>query len=112
LLIRVEADKTFRDKGGKMAEKKMNKTRLIEELAKKSNVPKSRAEANLNLALEIISNELKKGNSVQLSGFGTFSVRKRAARKGVNPATGQKIIIKAKKVPVFKPGAILSKIVM
>lgn len=83
----------------------MNKAQLVDAIAKKTGESKASTERGLNAALEAITKELKKGKSVQLVGFGTFSVKKRAARAGVNPATGQKIKIKAKKVPAFKAGA-------
>ena len=85
----------------------MNKAELVEAIAKETGASKARSEKGLKAALAIITKELKKGKSVQLIGFGTFAVKKRAARKGFNPATGEKIRIKAKKVPVFKPGAAL-----
>ena len=57
--------------------------------------------------IEIISDTLKKGDSISLVGFGSFEVRKRAARTGRNPKTGEELKIKASKVPAFKPGATL-----
>lgn len=89
----------------------MNKAELVESISKKTGRPKSKTEAGLSAAIEAITKALKKGDTVQLVGFGTFAVKKRAARKGVNPATGEKIKIKAKKVPVFKPGTQLKKAV-
>jgi len=81
----------------------MNKGDLITELAKVAGTKKE-AEAGLNTILETITKALKKGNKVTLIGFGTFSVTKRAARKGRNPQTGKEIKIAAKKVPKFTPG--------
>jgi DNA-binding protein HU-beta len=89
----------------------MNKAELIEAISKKTGRPKATTERGLNAALDAITAALKKGDTVQLVGFGTFQVRKRAARTGVNPGTGEKIKIKAKKVPVFKAGALLKKAV-
>jgi len=81
----------------------MNKAELIEEIAKVTS-SKKEAEAALGATLAAIQKALKKGNSVTLVGFGTFSVSKRKARKGRNPQTGEAIKIAAKKVPVFKGG--------
>ncbi len=81
----------------------MNKAELIEEVAKVTS-SKKEAEAALSATLTAIQKALKKGNSVTLVGFGTFSVSKRKARKGRNPQTGEAIKIAAKKVPVFKAG--------
>ena len=61
--------------------------------------------------IEVITKALKKGDAVQITGFGTFAVAKRAARKGRNPATGKEIKIAASKAPKFKAGAVLKKAV-
>jgi nucleoid DNA-binding protein len=89
----------------------MNKGQLVEAIAKSTGVSKAKVEAGLGAALEVITKALKKGDNIQLVGFGTFQVKKRAARVGSNPATGKKIKIPAKKVPVFKAGAALKKAV-
>lgn len=68
---------------------------------------KKDAESALKSFLEIVSKELEKGHDVQLIGFGTFTVGKRAAREGRNPATGETIKIAASKTPKFKPGKAL-----
>ncbi len=81
----------------------MNKAELIEEVAKVIS-SKKEAETALDATLDAIIKALKKGNSVTLVGFGTFSVSKRKARNGRNPQTGEVIKIAAKKVPVFKAG--------
>jgi nucleoid DNA-binding protein len=81
----------------------MNKGDLIQELAKVVNTKKE-AEAAINTIFGAITKALKKGNKVTLIGFGTFSVTKRAARKGRNPQTGKEIKIAARKVPKFTPG--------
>lgn len=81
----------------------MNKGDLIQELAKVAGTKKD-AEAAINSILRAIIKELKKGNKVTLIGFGTFSVAKRAARKGRNPQTGKEIKIPARKIPKFTPG--------
>jgi DNA-binding protein HU-alpha len=85
----------------------MNKQQLIEQVANKANVTKAQAKANLEATLEVITNELSNGSSIQLVGFGTFSVSDRAARSGVNPSTGAKIQIAASKLPKFKAGKVL-----
>ena len=85
----------------------MNKAELISALATKTGVSKKSAEASLNAITETISAELKKKGKVQLVGFGTFETRKRAARKGRNPQTGEEIKIAASTVPVFKAGKAL-----
>ena len=81
----------------------MNKGDLVKELGKVV-CTKKEAEAAVNTILETITKALKKGNKVTLIGFGTFSVTKRAARKGRNPQTGKEIKITARKVPKFTPG--------
>lgn len=81
----------------------MNRAELIEEVAK-ATCTKKEADAAVSATLAAIKKSLKKGESVTLVGFGTFSVSKRKARKGRNPQTGEAIKIAAKKVPVFKAG--------
>ena len=81
----------------------MNKGDLIRELTKVAGTKKE-AEAALNTILDTITKALKKGNKVTLIDFGTFSVTKRAARKGRNPQTGKEMNIAARKVPKFTPG--------
>ena len=85
----------------------MNKAELVEALAKETGATKKAAEQSLNAITEIISKSLKKGDKVQLVGFGSFEVRKRAARKGRNPQTGEEIKIASSTVPVFKAGKAL-----
>ncbi|MBP5180920.1 MAG: HU family DNA-binding protein [Clostridiales bacterium] len=82
----------------------MNKTELIESIAKKAGLSKKDAEAALKATIESIETALTKGDKVSLVGFGTFEVKKRAAREGRNPATGETIKIKASKAPAFKAG--------
>jgi len=89
----------------------MNKGELIEAIAKGASLSKKDAGAALDTTLTTIQKTLKKGDKVTLIGFGTFSITKRAARTGINPRTGEKIKIKAKKVVKFKAGAALSKAV-
>lgn len=82
----------------------MNKTELVAAMADKAGIAKKDADKALAAFIEVVEKELKKGGKVQLVGFGTFDVRKRAARQGVNPRTKQQITIKASKAPVFKAG--------
>lgn len=89
----------------------MNKGQLAEAVAKKTSLSKAKALEAINTAFESIRGSLKKGQRVQLIGFGSFLVRKRKARIGRNPATGQSIKIKAKNVPAFSAGAELKKAV-
>lgn len=83
----------------------MNKAELANEIAKRTDLSKSKALETLNCALEAIKSSLKKGQRVQLIGFGSFLVRQRKARQGRNPKTGETIQIKARKVPAFHAGA-------
>jgi len=87
----------------------MNKSELVEAVQKSlgGDTSKAAAEAAVAAVLEGITKGVKKDKSVQLIGFGTFSVVKRAARTGVNPQTGDKIKIKASKAVKFKAGATL-----
>ena len=85
----------------------MNRKDLIDALATKTGSSKADADRNIAALIEIITGSLKKGDNVALVGFGTFEVRKRAARNGRNPATGATIKIKASKQPAFKAGATL-----
>ena len=85
----------------------MNKADLIAKVAEVSNLTKKDSEAALNAVVEAIESALVAGEKVQLVGFGSFEVRKRAARKGRNPQTKQEIKIPASKAPVFKAGKAL-----
>ncbi len=85
----------------------MNRKELVVALANKTGRTKAGAERNVLALTEIISNTLKKGGKITLSGFGIFAVRERAARIGRNPRTGEPVKIEAAKVPVFKAGAAL-----
>lgn len=89
----------------------MNKGDLANEIAKKTKISKARALDTINCTFDAIKASLKKGQRVQLVGFGSFLVRKRNARMGRNPKTGETIQIKAKKVPAFTAGAELKKAV-
>jgi DNA-binding protein HU-beta len=85
----------------------MNKAELIDAVAEAADLSKAAASRAVDGALDAVAKSLKKGDTVTLVGFGTFSVRKRAARMGRNPRTGESIKIKAAKVPAFKPGKAL-----
>ena len=89
----------------------MNKAKLVEHMAKISKLPKSTCKVALESFISSVGSSLKSGKPVVLTGFGTFSVMKRKARVGVNPATGKKMQIAAKKVPKFKPGKALRALV-
>lgn len=89
----------------------MNKAALIEQMAKDTKMPKSACKDCLESFIGTVEKSLKKGKTVVLTGFGTFSVIKRKARTGINPATGKKMQIPAKKVPKFKPGKQLKDMV-
>ncbi|HGJ5875781.1 MAG TPA: HU family DNA-binding protein [Arsenophonus sp.] len=80
----------------------MNKKELVDKISKESKAAKSVTESVLSAFLKIVSHALKKGDKVQLIGFGTFEVKQRAARNGRNPKTGKVIKIAAAKVPSFK----------
>lgn len=90
----------------------MNKAELIERMAKSSKMPKSVCKKILETFIDTVEKTLKSGNSVVLTGFGTFGVMKRKARLGVNPATKQKMNIPAKKVARFRPGRKLRDMVV
>lgn len=85
----------------------MNKTQFVSRLAEKTKLSKAEAERALNGVIEIITEQLKGGDKVNLTGFGSFSVGERAPRTGRNPQTGQPIDIPAARVPKFKAGKIL-----
>jgi len=85
----------------------VNKTELIDHIAKQADISKAAAGRALDSIISAVKTTLKKGNSVTLVGFGTFSVGKRAARSGRNPRTGATIKIKAAKVPKFRAGKAL-----
>lgn len=82
----------------------MNKTELVEAVAKATNLSKKSSEEAVKAVFDSITDALTKGDKVVLVGFGTFEVRKRAARIGRNPATSKEIKIPASKAPAFKAG--------
>ncbi|HAH59435.1 MAG: HU family DNA-binding protein [Lentimicrobiaceae bacterium] len=82
----------------------MNKSELIDAVAQGAGLTKTQAKSAIDSYHDAVAGELKKGNSVDIAGFGSFSVAERAARTGRNPQTGAPLQIKASKVPKFKPG--------
>jgi len=89
----------------------MNKAELVNAMAEQTNLSKKDAEAALNSFVNIVSDELTKKEKVQLVGFGTFETRKRAARSGRNPQTGEELKIAEATVPAFKAGKALKETV-
>ena len=89
----------------------MNKAELINAVATNGGISKKDATAAIDAMIDTVTKTLKKGDKVTLVGFGTWEAKKRAARKGVNPRTGEPIKIKATKVVSFKPGAALKQAV-
>ncbi|MGL4992938.1 MAG: HU family DNA-binding protein [Bacteroidales bacterium] len=86
----------------------MNKSELINVMAEKSGLTKEASKKALEAFVESVTEELKEGGKISIIGFGTFSVSERAERVGTNPSTKEKIVIAAKKVAKFKPGADLA----
>ena len=89
----------------------MNKADLVAAMAEKAGVSKKDAEASLKAFTDVVAEELKKGEKIQLVGFGTFEVSERAAREGRNPKTGESMKIEACKTPKFKAGKALKDLV-
>ena len=85
----------------------MNKTKLVAAMADAAGLSKKDAEKALKAFTDVVAEELKKDGKVQLVGFGTFEVSKRAAREGRNPQTGKTMSIPASKAPKFKAGKAL-----
>jgi DNA-binding protein HU-beta len=85
----------------------VNKSELIEHIAKEADLSKAAAARALNATISGVKTGMKKNGSVAIAGFGTFSVKKRAARTGRNPRTGSTIKIRAAKLPKFRPGKAL-----
>lgn len=89
----------------------MNRKELIEAMATKTGSSKTDAERAIGALIEIISDTLKKGNSLSLPGFGSFEVRERPAHTGRNPRTGEQLKIAASRIPAFRAGATLKSVV-
>lgn len=89
----------------------MNKTELIAAVAEKAELSKKDAEKAIKAFTDVVSDELVKGEKIQLVGFGTFEVSERAAREGRNPQTGETMTIAASKAPKFKAGKALKDMI-
>lgn len=89
----------------------MNRTELVAAMAEKTQLSKKDADLALKAFIDVVSEEMQKGEKVQLVGFGTFEVSERAAREGRNPQTGETITIAASKSPKFKAGKALKDLV-
>ena len=89
----------------------MNKTELVVEIQKKTNLPKKEVEVVVNAFTDVVRNELGNGDSVRLLGFGSFDVKRRAERVFRNPNTGESIKVEAHNIPIFKAGKELKAIV-
>ena len=89
----------------------MNKAELVSAIADKATLSKKDAEAALKAFTDVVAEELKKGEKIQLVGFGTFEVSERAARTGRNPQTGKEMTIPASKAPKFKAGKALKDMI-
>ena len=100
-----EKNKTFKE------EKQMNKAELIAAMAKETGLSQKDADKAVKAFTDVITKALKKGDKVQLVGFGTFEVSKRAAREGRNPQTGAVMKIPSSKAPKFKAGKALKDLV-
>ncbi|MSS63930.1 HU family DNA-binding protein [Velocimicrobium porci] len=85
----------------------MNKAELVAAIAEKTELSKKDTEKALKAFIDVVTDELKKGEKIQLVGFGTFEVSERAAREGRNPQTGETMKIAASKAPKFKAGKAL-----
>ncbi|MCR5388475.1 MAG: HU family DNA-binding protein [Lachnospiraceae bacterium] len=89
----------------------MNKTELVAAVAAKAGLSKKDADSAVKAFTEVVAEELKKGEKIQMVGFGTFEVAQRAARTGLNPQTKKPIQIKASKAPKFKAGKALKDMI-
>ena len=89
----------------------MNKTELIAAVAEQAGISKKDAEKALKAFTDVVAEELKKGEKVQIVGFGTFEVSERAEREGRNPQSGEVMMISASKAPKFKAGKALKDMI-
>ncbi len=89
----------------------MTKAELVDEVSRNSDLNKKDAEVIVQTVLDSIVDSLKSGEKVELRGFGSFRLRKRASRQGRNPKTGEKVFVPAKRVPYFKPGKELKTLI-
>src|SRR5215210_5456952 len=107
----ITGSRLARSRGRPVKGATMNKKELIERIAKEAGVPKSEAQKHFEAFEEVVTEALKAGEEVQITGFGKFSVKERKAREGRNPQTGQKMRIAAQKVPAFSAGNVLKEAV-
>lgn len=89
----------------------MNKAELVAAIAEKTELSKKDSEKALKAFIDVVTEELTKGEKIQLVGFGTFEVTERAAREGRNPQTGKTMKIEASKAPKFKAGKALKDVI-
>lgn len=89
----------------------MTKVELVNKIAEKADVTKKDAEKALNAVVDSITDALAAGEKITLVGFGTFEVKERKAKEGINPSNKKKIVIPARKVPTFKAGKALKDVV-
>lgn len=89
----------------------MTKAELVEEVSKASELTKKHSEVIVNTVFHSIIDALKKGEKIELRGFGSFRIRQRGSRKGRNPKTGEQVDVPAKKIPYFKPGKELKELI-
>lgn len=89
----------------------MNKAELVAAIAEKTELSKKDSEKALKAFIDVVTEELTKGEKIQLVGFGTFEVSERAAREGRNPQTGKTMTIEASKAPKFKAGKALKDVI-
>ena len=89
----------------------MTKAELVEEVSRVSDLTKKHSEVIVDTVFESIIEALKRGEKIELRGFGSFRVRERGARRGRNPKTGDPVSIPAKRVPYFKPGKELKELI-
>ena len=94
-----------------MAQQTIKKDKLAQQIAEKFDIPKKTVVEILNYFVELIAQNIKQGNKVKIAGLGTFKVRERKARTAINPKTGEKITVPAKKVPRFTPAKELKELV-
>jgi len=90
----------------------MNKSEIVDLIARKANVSKKTAMQSMDIFVNAVKSNLSAGKTVTITGFGTFSVSERAARNGVNPQTGKPIRIPSSKVPRFKAGKSLRALIV
>jgi nucleoid DNA-binding protein len=106
--LRLKLEDKFR-KGGDIMAKNINKDALVDEISMKTELSKKDVEMVIDSMVEAVTKNLKEGNKVTLTGFGTFRVSNRAARVGINPQTKAKIQIPAMNVPKFTSGKALKE---